>query len=87
MGDTIEVWITKHALSAAGIERHDAEDVGGGVVRVVRYGVQYYRRRDWHRTPEAAVARAEEMRRLRIANLRRQLARLEVLRFEEPADG
>ena len=39
--------------------------------------------RDWHRTREAAVARAEAMRAEEIASLREQIARLEALSFDE----
>jgi hypothetical protein len=36
---------------------------------------------DWHTTPEAAIARAEEMRTKKIASLKKQIAKLEAMTF------
>lgn len=38
--------------------------------------------KDWHRTPEAAIARAEEMRAEKIASLKKQIERLMKLEFK-----
>jgi hypothetical protein len=43
-------------------------------------------RKDWHRTPEAALARAEEMRRDKIASLKKILAKLEAIKFSAESD-
>lgn len=43
---------------------------------------EYARGKDWHRTPEAAIARAEEMKAAKIASLRKQIDRLEKLEFK-----
>lgn len=37
---------------------------------------------EWHRTPEAALARAEDMRAKKIASLRKSIAKLESIVFE-----
>jgi len=37
---------------------------------------------DWHRTEEAAIKRAEEMRLKKIASVKKQLGKLEKMRFE-----
>lgn len=80
----IRVWVTKHALST-GIFEEDVEDRGGGLVRApMREATTYYygEGKEWHRTWEEAVTRAEEMRLARIAKLERQLKQLNELRFE-----
>lgn len=38
--------------------------------------------RQWHRTREAAEARAEQMRQAKIASLKKQIAKLEKMTFE-----
>ena len=40
--------------------------------------------KDWHRTPEAAIARAEEMRAAKIAAMRKHLTKLERMVFVTP---
>ena len=37
--------------------------------------------KEWHRTKEAAIAKAEEMRQKKIAGLKKQIERLEKLEF------
>ena len=37
--------------------------------------------KDWHRTPESALARAEEMRKAKIASLKKSIAKLEAMTF------
>lgn len=79
----MKAWITKHALST-GIEKHEAEYLGADIIRLRHHthisfigeGI------NWHRTREAAIARAEKMRRAKIASLRKQIERLEKLTFE-----
>lgn len=84
--ERIKAWITKHALTE-GIEVVDAEVCGdGGMIAYgnVGYGSQYAHRKDWHRTPEAALARAEEMRKAKIASLKKSIAKMEALTFAAP---
>lgn len=77
----MKAWITKYALSG-GIEEHEAEDRGYGCIYFDRYGYMAGEGRNWHRTRESAVAKAEKMRKDKIASLRKQIERLEKLTFE-----
>lgn len=76
----ITVWVTKWALTSGIIETEaevrDEEMVNCGS----RYG--YFHGNDWHRTRVAAVQRAEVMRLKKIASLKKQLEKLEKMRFE-----
>jgi predicted ATP-grasp superfamily ATP-dependent carboligase len=76
----MKVWITKYALSE-GIEEHDVTDCGEGMMLTAN---RYFHGegRDWHRTRESAVTKAEKMRKSKIASLRKQIERLEKLAFE-----
>lgn len=83
----MKVWVSKYALTE-GIEEFGDAELGptGAYVRVgpPTYGtrrVEYFGR-DAHETREAAVADAERRRVAKIASLKRQIARLEALRFE-----
>jgi hypothetical protein len=38
---------------------------------------------EWHRTESSAIARAEEMRLAKIASLKKQIAKLEKMKFGE----
>lgn len=87
MEERIKAWITSHALTR-GIIDVDAvvvrDDESSRMISYRRgsaYTVYVYGK-DWHRTREAAVKRAEEMRLAKIKSLRRQIEKLEKLRFE-----
>ena len=41
--------------------------------------------KDWHRTPEQALARAEEMRLAKIESLKKSIKKLEGLKFIAPS--
>ena len=74
------IWVTKYALTR-GIIKTNA--------RFCRHGTMAFRvsddaafdtyahGNDWHWTRESAVARAEEMRKAKIASLKKQIASLE----------
>jgi hypothetical protein len=86
MAEKIKAWITKHALTE-GIVMVDAEVSGEG--RTISYGhpgfsVQYAHGKDWHRTPEAAIARAEEMLAAKIKSLKKSIEKLECLTIKAP---
>lgn len=79
----MKVWISKYALSS-GIAEIDAKEVGNGMVQQlgVRHAIYYHGEgRDWHRTPEAAHAHAEQMRVKKIASLEKQIAKLKSIKF------
>lgn len=79
--EKVTAWVTKYALSSGIIvaDGHIIDDMfffgflSGGV-----WG------NDWHRTPEAAIARAEEMRNKKIESLKEQIAKLEKMTFSIP---
>jgi len=81
----MKVWVSKYALTD-GIEEADAKPyTNAGYVNAGAAGRHYALKlgEDAHETREAAVADAEKRRTARIASLRRQIARLEKLSFEE----
>lgn len=79
-------YITKYALTKGIAEKQveDCFDISTDMVTVVGDGWQEYYHgegKDWHRTREGAVARAETMRTAKIESIGKQIARLEILRF------
>lgn len=84
----MKVYITKYALTV-GIEEADAELWDSGMISVKPkasgYVTSYFHRDEWHRTKDDAIARAEVMRRAKIASLRKSIAKLETLTFTEVA--
>lgn len=84
MTGTVTIWVTKYALTE-GILQYEvaAEDVGDKMVairpRKFEYCTQYYHGegRDWHRTKDAALARAWAMQAAKIASHEKSIARLQ----------
>jgi len=76
----MKVWITKYALTS-GIEVVNGELFENDTA--VNYGNCYAHGegREWHKTEEAAIIRAEKMRSDKIASLRKSISKLEKLRF------
>lgn len=78
----MKAWITKYALTQ-GILGIDAKECGSnGMIEDTdrSHGpFNYYHGegRDWHRTEEAALARAEQMRQDKLVSLRKQITKLE----------
>jgi hypothetical protein len=82
------VYVTKYAL-ANGIQRRevrDCFDISPDMVEDCEYTQCYYHGDDWHHTLPEAQAKAESMRQKKIASLRKQIAKLEKLTFEEVPD-
>ena len=83
--EEVTAWVTRFALSegifkVTGYVPHDISDKmfcyeGGKTSRVSVYG------KDWHRTEELAIARAEEMRLKKIETLKKSLKEMEALDF------
>ena len=77
-------WITKYALTAGikEIEAEDRFDISETMISDIgdKYGALYHGR-DWHRTPEAAVDRASEMRDAKIISLQKQIIKLKAMTF------
>lgn len=85
----MKVWITKYALTS-GIREAEAVPTGVSLDMILvparsdtRFPEHFHGQgREWHMLKENAVARAEAMRTAKIASLRKQIAKLEKLRFE-----
>ena len=85
-GEKIKAWLTKHALTS-GIEVVDAEVFEDGQrisYTKPRCFLEFAHGKDWHRTPAAALARAEEMRKTKIASMRKRIAKIEAMTFNAP---
>jgi hypothetical protein len=76
----MKVWVTKYATSGKGvIPCEDARTSHFDTMVVV--GSLCLHGAEWHTTPAAAIARAEEMRTKKIASLEKQIAKLEAMTF------
>lgn len=82
--ESFTAYITKHALTV-GIKPICVElcsDISPDMVcEVDDVWHSHFHGNDWHRTRDEAVARAEQMRVAKIESLKKQLAKLEKLRF------
>ena len=82
--EKITAWVTKYALTT-GIEVVEGEVYHDISASTLCYGCGCFAHgKEWHRTVEAARARAQEMRVAKIASLRKTIARLERLDFTAP---
>lgn len=88
----MKVWITKYALTQ-GIEEIDSNQVkefevtDTGYLCFRRngkysYTTELYSQKEWNQTKEFAIKKAEEMRQKKIASLKKQIDKLERMRFE-----
>lgn len=80
----IRVYVTKYALTS-GI-RYVLADVAN-TPRMISYGRGEYAHgegKDWHRTWDAALDRAMEMRNNKIVSLRKSVSKMENLTFTRP---
>lgn len=82
----MKIWGTKHCITS-GVTEHDAIRLDRLTFQIQRtfrdstYPSRVTEGKDWHRSKEAAVARADEVRTSRIASLRKQIAKLEKVDF------
>lgn len=77
----MRVWITKYALSV-GIQEKEVEDCGGRMVKGPGTFEYFHGEgREWHRHREPAVERAEIMRENKINSLRKNITKLEKMKF------
>lgn len=82
--ERITAWVTKYALTN-GILLEKGEVCNYTSGTMFSYGTfGHAHGNDWHRTPEAAIARAEEMRKKKIESLKKQIAKLEKMTFAIP---
>ena len=80
----MKVWITKYAMTS-GIKEIECEDCENGAVKETENPFpKFYHDegKEWHRTKESAIQKAEEMRQKRIKSLKKQIEKLERMRFE-----
>lgn len=79
----MKVYITKYALTQ-GIFEKEAEDRGDEVIKTVDEWPALFHGegKEWHRTKESAVKRAEEMKIKKIQSLGKQIEKLKNLKFE-----
>ena len=83
--ENITAWVTKYALTdgiqkVSGTVRHETSSDMLSYIGS-RYDWRCVHGKDWHRTPEAALARAEEMRKNKVASLNKSIAKLEAIKF------
>jgi len=80
----MKAWITKYALTEGIREVLATQHENGMISFSDRYGADdwYAHGNDWHKTREAALARAEEMRVAKIASLKERIAKLETMKFK-----
>lgn len=84
----MKVWITKHALTS-GIEEIDSEDmksfsIDGTYLSFRRMDgslPETYSINNWYYDKDSAVARADKMRREKIESLKKQIKKLEDMKF------
>lgn len=79
----MKVWITKYALTT-GIFEMTAEITEHGSAYDMHSSFPTYYHgegKEWHKTKESAIARAEEMRQKKIASLKKQIEKLEGIKF------
>ena len=84
MSEKFKAFITKYAMTQGILEREVevCAEVSTQMVKGTGVFECYHGEgRDWHRTREGAVARAEEMRRKKIASLKNTIKKLEATKF------
>ena len=82
----MKVWITKYALTHK-IEEKEAErcsDINNDMIEILNSRYEYYHDegKDWHTDKESAIKKAEEMKQKKIKSLKRQIEKLENMKFE-----
>lgn len=77
----MNIWNSKRALTK-GLILEETELVGGSMIRLVSGEYLHGEGEEWHRTRSEAVARAEAMRARKIASLKKQIKRLEEIKFD-----
>lgn len=83
MSETFTAYVTRYALSS-GILKTEAVQSSSfpEMISDTKNRGRNYHGKDWHRTPEAAIVRADEMRKAKIASLEKSITKLRKLKFE-----
>lgn len=87
----MKVWVTKYALSQGIFEAEVNDDCididrSGNMIQVKegRFTVYYHGEgREWHKEKESAIKRADEMRKKKIESLKKQIEKLENMKFTD----
>jgi predicted translin family RNA/ssDNA-binding protein len=76
-------YITKYALTHGIFEREveDCFEISSTMVKDCKNSHNTYHRGEWHRSKDEAVAKAEAMRRKKIASLQASMKKLSDLKF------
>lgn len=81
------IWISKYALTKGVYSTSEGAPEPNGAYYIKPSGGwafgQWFRKGMWHTTHESAVKKAEEMRQKKIQSLKKQIAALEDMSFEE----
>lgn len=78
----MKVWITKYALTKGIIEK-EVRDCGDGMVEdKSTHFPTYYHNGEWYSDKNYAIFRAQEMRKKKISSLKKQIDKLEDMKFE-----
>ena len=81
----MKVWITKYALTK-GIIEADARLTSSDSISIKELNSDlnsnWFYKGDWHSDKESAIKKAEEMRQKKIDSLKKQIEKLERMRFE-----
>lgn len=77
------IYVTKQVLTE-GIKQYYAEIESDGVASVANHRgvVRTYRGNQWHLTKEAAISKANEIKAKKIAQLQKQIERLNKVEFK-----
>lgn len=75
----MKVWITKYALTR-GLFQTEATDLGDEMIETENQ--TYFHKNEWAKSKDEAIIIAELKRRNKIASLKKQLNKLEKMRFE-----
>lgn len=81
----MKVYVTKYALTQ-GVFACEAEATHSPSIVTCGRAAYHGEGRDWHRTWESALARAEKMRTERLRSLKASIAKLEKTAFTEPLE-
>lgn len=85
MAEEFDGYVTVYALTEGirKIKLRSTSVLGMVYAAGVQYPMSYYGEgKDWHRTLESAVARANDMRGKKIASLRKSIEKMESLKFD-----
>lgn len=78
---SIKVWISKYALTTGIIEKEVRINDELAVSVESQLDSYYGEGKQWHKTKEDAIKRAEEMRKRKIISVEKQLKKLKEMKF------